>query len=157
MGRCSRAHEPSSEYRPSRKETELYTRMSLIRIRPRGRETGRAACSTSVEPATSNDSDNEDNDPNTGIPSRQAPGRPTTSRSARDSSSKGSHTVQKAPRGSHRQRDLGAFCSTACLLELARGGALDRSCPNIADHESHHQNDPRDFSPRDASTVLQPT
>jgi hypothetical protein len=49
---------------------------------------------------------------------------PTSERSGR----KGVHS------STHRQRNLGRFCTPQCLIGIIRGGALDPKCPNVKEH-----------------------
>ena len=127
---------PSSEYRPSPGANSHITR-SPIQFRPRKKNPEVVTCAS----ATSSFSSNDDNHPDT--PSR--PPQPSSNNSgSRPSTKSTAQTGERSGRqgahsSTHRQRNLGRFCTPQCLMGIIRGGALDHKCPNVKEHGAYHQ------------------
>ncbi len=122
---------PSSEYRPSPGATHDIVRSPIqFRLRKMSKQLGTCA------PATSSFSSDDDNhDPDT--PSRPQPPPNSANASALlkqqpQTNEHGGET--EADSKSHRQRDLGPFCTTVCLMGMVNEGELDRQCPNVKEH-----------------------
>jgi hypothetical protein len=121
---------PSSEYRPPPGANAQIIR-SPIQFRPRKRKSEIATCDS----ATSSFSSNDDNPPDT-------PSRPSQSSNNSGSCPSTKSTAQAGERsgrreahnGTHRQRNLGRFCTPQCLMGIIQGGALDKECPNVREH-----------------------
>ena len=126
---------PSSEYRPSPGANALIIR-SPIQFRPRKRKSDVATCAS----ATSSFSSNDDNPPDT--PSR--PSQPSSNSGSRPSTKPIAQTGERRGRkethsSTHRQRNLGRFCTPQCLMGIIQEGALDEKCPNVREHgKAHH-------------------
>ena len=71
------------------------------------------------------------------------PPSPTAGRSARSGGKPTASGGKQQRKGSDRQQGQGnvgkrPYCTQKCLAGVARGGAMDRKCPNSDDHEPRH-------------------
>ncbi|KIW85482.1 hypothetical protein Z517_00873 [Fonsecaea pedrosoi CBS 271.37] len=130
---------PGSEYRPPQGESAQYLRDSPIRRRLHPRE-----------PVMINDEEHiarrgaiseDDSSDNGGRGHGQTPSRPPTDLQrvrAQGGLRRGRATADDEPspstHRSHRQRELGPYCSALCLKGLVENGDLDLSCPNAHLH-----------------------
>ncbi|OAL35138.1 hypothetical protein AYO20_05615 [Fonsecaea nubica] len=130
---------PGSEYRPPQGESAQYLRDSPIRRRLRPRE-----------PVIINDEEHmarraaiseDDSSDNDGRGHGQTPSRPPADLQrgrAQGGLRRGRATTDDDPSSSthrsHRQRELGPYCSALCLKGLVENGDLDSSCPNVHLH-----------------------
>ncbi|ELR10289.1 hypothetical protein GMDG_04675 [Pseudogymnoascus destructans 20631-21] len=133
---------PSSEYRPSPRVTQDIIQ-SPIQFRPRRKNIYVGSCA-SVTSSFSSDDDNHHAD----TPSRPQPppksGNPITSPNPPSQSTKRGGTEGGGKKGAssetHRQKNLGRFCTPNCLMGMVDGGELDWRCPNVKEHgKSRHQ------------------
>jgi hypothetical protein len=129
---------PSSEYRPSPGANAQIIR-SPIQFRPRKRKSEVATCASAMPSFSSNDDNPPDTPSRPSQPSNNSGSRPSTKSTAQTgerSGRKGAHS------STHRQRNLGRFCTPQCLMGIIQGGALDEKCSNVREHGKayHHLN-----------------
>jgi hypothetical protein len=129
---------PSSEYRPSPGANTQIVR-SPIQFRPRKRKSEAATCDSAMSSFSSNDDNPPDTPSRPSQPSNNSGSHPSTKSMAQA----GERSVRKGSHSStHRQRNLGRFCTPQCLMGIIQGGELDEKCPNVREHgkTDHHLN-----------------
>jgi hypothetical protein len=125
----------SSEYQPP--ENDSFLRMSPVQLRGRGAKHSSPSCWQAEKRREASD---EEPEPDPDTPSRQQSLSQHFSRTQKTAHSSSSGRRRGRRRG--QGTEDGQYCTQECLRGLAKGGMLDRSCPNARDHgERYHQID----------------
>ncbi|KAL4748273.1 hypothetical protein BDW72DRAFT_156847 [Aspergillus terricola var. indicus] len=116
---------PSSAFKPPTQSRNEYCRVSPVKTRSKSARIAPCNPTQDTSSPSSDDDAGDDFDPNT-------PSRPPRERRLAYPSGHRSNAAE--PQGSGSQGKSRKYCSQQCLLGLAKGGKLDRQCPNVSDH-----------------------